>query len=58
VTQLALECGARLQSELLSVVWDDVDLDRARVTITATHSKNGRARHLPLSPAWWRGCAR
>ena len=48
VTQLALECGARLQSELLPVVWADVNLDRAQLTITATHSKNGRERHLPL----------
>jgi integrase len=50
VTQLALECGARLQSELLPITWADVDLDKARLTITATHAKNGRARHLPLSP--------
>ena len=50
MTQLALETGARLQSELLPVTWDDVDLDKARLTITATHAKNGRARHVPLSP--------
>lgn len=50
VTQLALECGARRQSELLPITWADVDLDKARLTITATHAKNGRARHLPLSP--------
>jgi integrase len=52
VVQLALECGARLQSELLSVVWADVHLETARpsLTITATHAKNGRPRHLPLSP--------
>ena len=49
VVQLALECGARLQSELLPVVWSDIDLDKARLTITATHAKNGRPRHLPLS---------
>jgi integrase len=50
VTQLAIECGGRLQSELLPVTWDDVDLDKARLTITATHAKNGRARHVPMSP--------
>ncbi|HEX5530514.1 MAG TPA: site-specific integrase [Methylomirabilota bacterium] len=50
VTRLALECGARLQSELLPVVWDDVDLDHARLLIRATHAKNGKPRHLPLSP--------
>lgn len=42
--------GARLQSELLPVTWDDVALDEARLTITATHAKNSRARHVPLSP--------
>src|SRR4029453_1243054 len=40
--QLALECGARAQSELLPVVWTDLDLDKARLTIRATHAKNGR----------------
>lgn len=30
VTQLALECGAHLQSELLPITWADVDLDKAR----------------------------
>ena len=50
VVQLALECGARLVSELLPVTWADVALDKARLTITATHAKNGRARHVPLSP--------
>jgi integrase len=49
VTQLALEVGARLQSELLPITWDDLDLDKARLSITATHAKNGRARHVPLS---------
>jgi integrase len=50
VARLALECGARLQSELLPVVWDDVDLDHARLLIRATDAKNGKPRHLPLSP--------
>lgn len=50
VVQLALECGAHLQSELLPVTRADIDLDKARLTITATHAKNGRPRHLPLSP--------
>jgi integrase len=50
VTQLALECGARLQSELLPIIWDDVDLDHARVLIRSIHAKNGKPRHLPLCP--------
>jgi integrase len=49
VVQLGLECGARIQSELLGLRWPDVDLDRQQLHITAVHSKNGKGRVLPLS---------
>jgi integrase len=44
---LALQTGCRLQSELLPLVWDD--LDKARLTIPAGRAKAGKPRHLPLS---------
>lgn len=47
--QLALECGARIASELLPVRWPDVDLERQQLHIKAVHSKNGKGRTLPLS---------
>lgn len=49
VVLLALQTGCRLQSELLPLVWDDLDLDKARLTIPAGHAKAGKPRHLPLS---------
>jgi integrase len=49
VTQLGLECGARVASELLPLQWDAVDLDGGRLHIAASDSKNRKGRWLPLS---------
>ena len=46
--QMAVETGMR-RSELLSMLWDDVDVS-AR-TIYLAHSKNGHPRTVPLSSA-------
>src|SRR5262249_39634672 len=47
VIELAVETGMR-RSELLSMRWDDVDLERR--TVLLRHTKNGRPRTVPLSP--------
>ena len=47
--RVALECGARLQAELLALEWRDVNLDTARLTIPARIAKSGRERGLPLT---------
>jgi len=44
----ALLTGARLR-EILSLTWQDIDLDRRRAVIKAENAKSGRARQLPLS---------
>jgi len=49
VTQLALECGARLQSELLPLLWTDFDLDKGRLHLKARNAKSRRERWVPLS---------
>jgi integrase/recombinase XerD len=46
---LGLHTGVRLRSEGLSLTWEEVDLERARLTIRAEHAKNGSARVIPLS---------
>jgi integrase len=51
VTRMALETGCRLQSELLTLRWDAVDLDRQQVTIRGEYAKNGKSRVLPLGDA-------
>ncbi|OZA27785.1 MAG: hypothetical protein B7X93_08490 [Hydrogenophilales bacterium 17-61-9] len=48
LVRLALETAAR-QSELLSLLWRDVDLVRGVATVRDT--KNGDDRHIPLSNA-------
>jgi integrase len=44
---LLIVTGARKQ-EVLKATWDHVDLDRGMLTVP--RAKNGKARHIPLSP--------
>ena len=39
----------RLASEGLRLTWEDIDLDRQRLTVQAQYAKNGSARSIPLS---------
>jgi integrase len=49
--------GAR-KNEVLRATWADVDLERCVLGVPAERSKNGRPRHIPLSPAALRVIAR
>ena len=46
---LGLHTGLRLRSEGLSLTWQDVDLERGRLTVQGVHAKNGTPRVIPLS---------
>lgn len=48
---LAIQCGARAQSQLLPLVWDDVDLAHARLRLYAGNSKNRKEVWVPLGEA-------
>lgn len=49
LVRLCLQTGLRMRSEALTLTWEDLDLDRARLTVRAAHAKNGRARVIPLA---------
>ena len=46
---LGLHTGVRLRSEGLTLTWQDVDLDRRRLTVQGAHAKNKTPRVIPLS---------
>jgi integrase len=46
---LALHTGLRVQSELLTLQWRDVDLRRRIVTVTSQYAKNSRVQPVPLN---------
>lgn len=45
----ALDTGMR-QGEILSLVWDDVDLDQDQISIKSTNTKTAIARNVPITP--------
>ncbi|MFO1352959.1 MAG: site-specific integrase [Gammaproteobacteria bacterium] len=45
---LAMNTGLR-RGELFNLAWENIDLERARLTIIAHHAKSGKARYLPLN---------
>lgn len=46
---LGLHTGVRLRSEGLTLTWQDVDLERRRLTVQGAHAKNKTPRVIPLS---------
>jgi integrase len=46
---LGLHTGVRLRSEGLSLIWQDVDLERRRLTVQSIYAKNRTSRVIPLS---------
>lgn len=48
VCSFALFTGARM-SEILTLVWDNVDFDRKIAIVTSDKAKSGKARSLPLN---------
>ena len=49
IVRLALEVGARLQSELLPLTWDDLDLDKAPLRSDAQATDRGDLRIFDAS---------
>jgi integrase len=48
---IAFEVAWRCKSEVLTLMWNKVDLDEGRIYLDEAHSKNGKARHAYLSPS-------
>lgn len=46
---VGLHCGLRMQSEILTLRWDCVDLRRKTITVTAAYSKNGKTPTVSLN---------
>ena len=49
--RLALQCGARIASQLLSLTWPDLDLERGRLRLSAKDAKNHRELWVPVADA-------
>jgi integrase len=49
LVRIAINTGFRVEAELLTLQWPNVDLRRATVTVEAGYSKNGKTRTVPLN---------
>ena len=50
---VGIHCGLRLRSEGLTLRWQDVDLGRRTVTVSAAYAKSGHTRSVPLNSLVW-----
>lgn len=44
-----IHAGLRVQSEALTLTWENVDLRRKQLTVLAAYAKNGQTRTIPLN---------
>ncbi len=47
--RLALQCGARIASQILVLTWGDLDLERGRLRLSAQDAKNHRELWVPVA---------
>ncbi len=53
VLMMGYHTGMRLE-EILTLTWDRVDLDRKRIFLPGSLTKNGQDRSVPLTPILWK----